>query len=1243
MAGLFNRLGFAALLQRHKEELAAVWPAVRDGGEPPAPGPGRAAGLTVLLRTAARAVSDEGAPEHAVFLLAAALLHRALPDAVPPALRPLVDVRADIDEDAAAFAGRTAALLLQRAQAPDTPEALRPWCLDAALLCGNRCLRGRPADDPVLGAVHEVLSHAAELRFRTSGETADEDTALTHARAALEAAGGSGSDGGRAGADPGAAGERARLAGRLAGLLTARGSRTRDSGRMEDAVELARTALAGLDPAGPLWLAQTASAISTFLTATAREKTDVTLLDEALALQRSMREHPLYPRIAPQVHHLHADLLAQRYARRRDEEILQQAVQAYAELYAGDPARYAADLGRHLQYRYQTHGDPADRRRALELMARGLAGPHPSHEAATSFSAAAIHEYRESGDPAGIPHALALLTRLTEPGAPYADDSRVLAALFDLHLAHTEEDAHADYGPAEAVARRALATAGTPEHRAAALARLGGVLVFRYRATGDLALLDEAVARCREGRAALPPGTEVPEQLLGNLLLALGERHSRTRHRASLREAVDAAQQLADRTSRFGAEFPIALANLVTLTVEYARRTGDTAELDRARTLVERALETTAPGHAWRAALLNALGSVLIARTRLPGARTEAADTAVRHYEQALRDEPGNPRARVILRGNHAYALWMRHLLGGDRADLDRALEEAREVLRTLPPGDPSRGAALAVFSRLLTDAARAEGGHDGLREEAVAVSAGLAADATQPVTLRTAAALHMAVLAQEHGDSRRALDAARQAVELLPLLAWRGADRSDQEELLGGSAPAASFAAQLALAAGEPETALELLEAGRGVLAAQTLELRAEDRELTAAHPALAARLDELRRGLDAAAADGLSGVEADRRHRLAREWQETLDEIRAHDGFHDFLRPPRAGRLLRAGAEGSVVVVVVGPASHGGHALLLDGPELRVCPLPGLNGTEVEERGETLFRAAAAATRSGLARAFAERAVTDVLDWLWRTVAEPVLDALGITGPPPPGETPPRLWWCPTGALAFLPLHAAGEVPDRVVASYTPSVTALLRSRSGTPAAGSGPLIVAVPEAASLTPLPGALREARLAHAAVGGTLLSGEEAGAGTVRDALARHPWVHFACHGVQDPRRPSQGRLLLTGGALTVLDVARLDLPGAEFAYLSACETAVGGTALPDEALHLAGSLQLAGFSQVIGTLWRADDTASALIAQGVYEQLAASREGPPPAARALHKAVMALRERDPDRPLSWAAHVHSGA
>ena len=46
-----------------------------------------------------------------------------------------------------------------------------------------------------------------------------------------------------------------------------------------------------------------------------------------------------------------------------------------------------------------------------------------------------------------------------------------------------------------------------------------------------------------------------------------------------------------------------------------------------------------------------------------------------------------------------------------------------------------------------------------------------------------------------------------------------------------------------------------------------------------------------------------------------------------------------------------------------------------------------------------------------------------------------------------------------------------------------------------------------------------------------------------------------------------------------------DLRNPKFAYLSACHTTVGDAESPDEAIHLASTMQFAGFRSVIGTMW----------------------------------------------------------
>jgi len=147
------------------------------------------------------------------------------------------------------------------------------------------------------------------------------------------------------------------------------------------------------------------------------------------------------------------------------------------------------------------------------------------------------------------------------------------------------------------------------------------------------------------------------------------------------------------------------------------------------------------------------------------------------------------------------------------------------------------------------------------------------------------------------------------------------------------------------------------------------------------------------------------------------------------------------------------------------------------------------------------------------------------------------------------------------------------------------------------------------------------------------------------ALPAARWAHFACHGSSDLTNPSASYLLLTDHRqrpLTVVDVARLRLDNAELAFLSACSTARPGGQLADEAIHLASAFQLAGYRQVIGTLWPIGDQDAVDLARDVYTALAGTGAGSVDAAAALHTATRRLRNRWWDRPSVWASHIHSG-
>jgi len=82
--------------------------------------------------------------------------------------------------------------------------------------------------------------------------------------------------------------------------------------------------------------------------------------------------------------------------------------------------------------------------------------------------------------------------------------------------------------------------------------------------------------------------------------------------------------------------------------------------------------------------------------------------------------------------------------------------------------------------------------------------------------------------------------------------------------------------------------------------------------------------------------------------------------------------------------------------------------------------------------------------------------------------------------------------------------------------------------------------------------------------GTLIRAREAGAAASPGAGRRLLVV----------ARPGRSGMLLAEGTLTLEQVSSLELGRAELAFLSACQTAIGGVRVLDESEHLAAAFQL---------------------------------------------------------------------
>ncbi|KAG1837851.1 CHAT domain-containing protein, partial [Suillus subalutaceus] len=77
--------------------------------------------------------------------------------------------------------------------------------------------------------------------------------------------------------------------------------------------------------------------------------------------------------------------------------------------------------------------------------------------------------------------------------------------------------------------------------------------------------------------------------------------------------------------------------------------------------------------------------------------------------------------------------------------------------------------------------------------------------------------------------------------------------------------------------------------------------------------------------------------------------------------------------------------------------------------------------------------------------------------------------------------------------------------------------------------------------------------------------------------------------------------LMRDQPLSLLNITQADLSQHEFAFLSACQIAVGDSTAPDEVVHLAAGVQFAGVKSIIGTLWKVDDSTVQRLFEALYK------------------------------------------
>lgn len=1162
--------------------------------------------------------------------------------------------------------------------------------LDESIACERAALDILPADHPDANAYLAGLANGLRMRFAATGQRHDLDEAILSARRAVNSA---------------VAGDLDLpvYLGSLASCALTRFERYGDQDDVDLAVEAGQAAVEQAPPGH-----RSRFGCLTNLGNALRERyvRTASLDDLAAGVQAAelaVAEVPAHHPIRPSLLSNLAALLRAQASRVGDAALLDRAVAAAAEAASSPDAlnrgMISANFAIALLTRFESRGDPADLDTAIVAAATAVdaAAPGtPEHAARQSeLGAALMSRHTSRGDPGDLAAALRHAHQAVAAARPdHPDLGRYLSNLaYILRFQAAVTDDRADFDAAVRAGEEAVTglAADRPE-RGGYLVNLSSALAARFQRYGDDGDIDAALAHSREAVARTPDDHADLPGRWNNLALVLRVRFERTGRLVELDESVGFGHRAVDALPVGHADRPAHLTNLSGALRVRFQRTGERSDLDAAADAARAAANGLPATHPERGGFLTNLSNALRARFDESGMTDDLEDAVAAAVEAVELTASGADRAQYLSNLSAALLSVVEHT-PADTAKLDAAIEAAREAVVTSPEDHPERGRYLINLGNVLITRGRPADLEEAVPLTAEAVrttpadhpdragflfTAGhaqrllhpeegvpgawreAAQDRTGSAAVRLRAAWVWATTAATGGDVEDAVRAFTTAVQLLPVVAWRGLGDAVRERQLWQWSGLAGDACAWALRAGRPKLAVELLEQGRSIMWNQIAQIRTDLTDARAAAPELVERLTELRAALDTPSAPlpvpGIDGPDGDQRalvqRRLAQEWDDIVTRIRGIDGLHDFLAAVSYDDLAAETEDGPIIMI--NTSRYGSAAIVVTPGEPLVVDLPALTRTETVERVNAMLqsRLAAQTDRSFANLRAAHRTLQDVLAWLFDTVAEPILDRLGDVTRPRDDTAPPRVWWCPTGPLTLLPLHAAGRhgnsprdtVLDRVVSSYLPTLGALHRARADSGRASSKVLLVDQPATPGQAPLPYAAEEARCLTARLHpATSLSGPQATADVVLGHLAEHGWAHLCCHGEQDPAEPGRSALHLHDRPLSVAEISRHRFPYGQLAYLSACETSTGGVRLLDEAMHLSGAFQTAGFRHVIATLWTVHDDHSAQLADDVYAQLLASgRLDAVEAARALHRAVLALRERLPHAPLVWAPYVHSG-
>lgn len=878
-----------------------------------------------------------------------------------------------------------------------------------------------------------------------------------------------------------------------------------------------------------------------------------------------------------------------RFQRVGDLSDLIQAIKynKHAAMLSPDEPRHLSSLGSSLYTRYENQGGLDDLTQAIK-----------HQECAV----------RLTND---IPSKAIYMNNL---GIALAERSRRLGVLDDL---------------AQAIKHQEHSVNLTPDYhpdKASRLSNLANSLQTRFHRLGQLGDLEQSIKYKKQAVSITAEEHHIKPGLLNNLGTSFQTRFETLGELDDLAQAIEYKKHAIRLTADQHPDKAVWLNNLGNSLQTRFGRLGDMSDLTQAIEHQEKAVSLTVDEHPAKAGFLSNLAVSLQRKFENYGDLNDLKQ-AIEHHKHAVGLTPDNHPSKAVYMHNLGNTLQTSFERLGDLNNLTDAINHQAHAVHLTPDNNPYKPQFLINLSRSLLLYVDTPGHPpllfgDIMFASDVSILEHICSSYIDGATniygfpkTRMTAVQGLCKVVLQHELYGRALNTAEITAEIILLVAWRGLSQDSYDETLQKLLSIQSVLAVLCMRAEtshiqQNHAAVNLLEQTRALYWNSILQLRIDTSSLHTEHPKLAADFDicctKLR---EHTVVSSIGGPEItskmdwiDVNIQLALDWDQLLKQIRTETVFKDFLKPvPLTSYICDLPPD---PIVIINTHETQCDAFVIWKKAIKHIPLHELTITKITHYVNSWTEGVSSWSSSLISDGELERHyMKPILRRLWVDLVQVILEHLNLLDPKADEVSAnlPHVWWCPTGMLSKLPIHAAGpyrkgqlNIYDYVVSSYAITLQSLSKAYKKSIPSVSKALIVSQSAAAGYdnwSVLESASDERENVHVILSSSFPNMQidcAADGGMAHDEilakLATCNWFHVASHGFQDLKRPLDSYFAFQGQPLTLREIASINLPQADFAYLSACETATGSADLPDEAMHLAAGLHIAGFRSIVATL-----------------------------------------------------------